>query len=214
MNKTKLNIFSLSALALTLAAPSAYALDASNLLITVYGVAVSASLDCSNPIVVFDSTGGTQTDFMANPTIGGGDIPDGSYPCVMINMSDNITFTPSTSDGVNCVAGTQYTIDVCRAGSGSKNLRTGTTFGATESCTGSSGSPIADRVTLFLKTNADGSSGGFVKPTTTSDPSGIALTNAFVVSGSSSGKFVVDAHGKVSSGGGACGMDPPVFTFR
>lgn len=215
MKKTAIYLAFLCSIVLTSSISQA-ATDASSLLVKVYGVAVSTSLDCSSPLVIFDSTDGVEKNFLDKPTLGGGDIADGTYPCVMITMSDTIKFKPSANTGSYCVAGTEYTIDVCRTdNSGTTNLRTGTTLGASTPCTGTSSTPAADKVTMYLRTNSTNASAAFNSPSSTSDTSvGIALTNAFVVSGTSSGAFVVDARGKVQDEGSACGMDAPTFSFR
>ncbi len=194
--------------------PVMAASNPSSILVKIYGVAVSASLDCSSPISIFDSAAGRETDFLANPVLGGGDIPDGTYPCVMINMSDNIKFIPAQNDGPNCVAGQQYTIDICRFdNSGTTEVRTGTTFGATTACTGTNSVPSPDLVTLYLRTNSNGSN-NFNKPLTAGSANGIALLSPFVVAGTSSGRFAVNATGQVSSAGGQCGLNAPAFSFR
>lgn len=45
-------------------------------------------------------------------------------------------------------------------------------------------------------------------------PHGLQLTSPFVVSGSKTGIFYVDATGKVDGSGGNCELQPPVFGFR
>jgi hypothetical protein len=196
---------------------SSAAVDPSKLLVTIYGVAVSTTTDCSNPIVLFDAPAGIETDFLNKPVIGGGDIPDGTYPCVMINMSDVIRFVPSANEGSDCVAGTTYSIDVCRSDNGCTfDIRNGTTFSSGNSAHGTNTSPSSDIVTLFLTTNsAAGGSNNFQKPTSTSDTTrGLPLGSAFVVSGTSAGKFTVNAQGRILSSGGQCGMNPPAFSFQ
>jgi hypothetical protein len=202
---------------LALSAQSWAAGDPSKILVTIYGVAVSTTTDCSNPIVLFDSSSGVQADFLNNPILGGGNIPDGTYPCVMINMSDVVQFVPKTSDGVSCVAGQTYSIDICRSDNGcSFDVRQGTTFSTNNSGHGTNTSPSSDIVTMFLTTTAAANgSDNFRKPASTSDTTrGIPLLSPFVVSGSSAGKFVVNATNQVSSNGGLCGLDAPAFSFR
>lgn len=217
--KKNLITFGLIALGMNALMPSqaSAAVNPANILVTVYGIAVSASTDCSNPVVLFDSLTGTQTDFLSNPVLGGGDIADGTYPCVMINMSDVVAFSPATNTGTHCVAGTTYYQDICHVGNSCNfQTRNGTTFSASAAAHGSSTVPSSDVVTMFLTTNAiPGAGDNFRKPASTSDTTrGLALTSPFIVSGSTAGRFVVDATNKVTDSGTACDLDAPAFSFR
>jgi hypothetical protein len=177
----------------------------------VYGVAVSTSADCSAPIVVFSSGTATEIDMATSPTLGTGTVPDGTYQCVMITMSDAVKITPRTTEGA-CVAGTESSGGVCQDVE-STNLLSGTTFGTATSC-----SAGEDKVTLYLHTGTTRTKGGglaFLKPTSTADPDhGLALAAPWVVSGTSVGTFVADFTGTIMPGGGECGVNPPVFGFR
>jgi len=182
----------------------------SELLITVYQVAVSTSTDCSNPQVIFTSSGGTEVNFLANPMLGGGNIPDGTYHCVMINMSDVIKYRPTANDGTLCIAGTQYSSDVCRAESAESTDRLSGTTATNVACTGTTAAPSADHVTLYLHTASPNTGASFRSGVA----NGILLANPFVVSGSASGTFVVDATNKVRDNLTYCEMDAPGFSFR
>jgi hypothetical protein len=141
--------------------------SASSLKINIYQVSVSTSVDCSNPITILSSVAGTETDFMSNPVIGTGTVPDGTYPCLMITMDDVIKYTPLANDGA-CTAGVEETADLCRdlASTGGvaperysyTDLLIGTTFTENVECQGTDGSVssggIANKVTLFLRTTA------------------------------------------------------------
>src|SRR5436305_10349522 len=89
------------------------AVDASSVKLKVYGVAVSTSADCSNPIVVFSSDVPTELDLAQNPTLGTGTVPDGTYQCVMITFSDQVKATPKTTEGA-CIAGMEFSGGVCQ----------------------------------------------------------------------------------------------------
>ena len=105
------------ALVAALFSANASALDASSLKLQVYSVMLSTSPQCTSPVTVFSSTTPTEVDFLATPTLGSGNPPDGTYHCVIIKMSDLIKFTPSTTAGL-CSASVQYTADVCRTDNG------------------------------------------------------------------------------------------------
>ena len=213
----------LAVLTLTLSINSALAVNAavdpSSLLVNVYAMAVSASTDCSNPIQVFKNDSATEVDFLANPTLGQGTVPDGTYKCVMITMSDNLKFKPSAASGTQCVTDTTYTIDVCRSDQGSGSTYDsldGTTFGSATACSGTDATPTSDKVTLYLTTTSPVSGDeAFHKPTSATDTThGLNLASAWVVSGTSSGKFVVDGRGQVQDIGSKCEMGAPAFSFK
>lgn len=193
----------------------------SEVLISVYAVAVSASADCSNPIVVLDN-GATAVEynFTSTPKLGAASVAAGTYPCVIMKMSDVIKFRPATTEGT-CTAGTQYTIDVCRSGAGTYTPMTisgaSASYGtAATACTGSSGTPVDTQVPLFLSTQSTNSGGGgsaFDRPATAGS-NGFTLSGAFVVTGTGSGTFVVNFNNKVDGSGGSCDLSPPTFGFR
>lgn len=217
----------------------------SSLKLRVYQIAVSLSTDCSSPKVLFTSIAGSEKDFINNPSLGSGDLEDGTYNCVMITMDDVIKFTPAANDGGSCLGGTEYEIDLCRntASSGGEtvmsttDLLEGTTFSMGTQCAGTdqivSSGGVANKVTLYLRTNALAQNhadaqylGSWLKGTTTAlsvsggtgpsvdRPNGINLTAPFVVSGSASGVFYMDATNQVTGAGANCEMNAPEFGFR
>jgi hypothetical protein len=128
----------------------------------------------------------------------------------MITFSDQVKATPKTTEGA-CIAGMEFSGGVCQD-SETTNLLAGSTVGAETSCTSGE-----DKVTLYLHTGTTRTKGGgaLLKPTSATDADhGLALSQPWVVSGTSTGTFVVDFSGKISEGGGECGVDPPVFGFR
>lgn len=141
--------------------------NASSLKLKIYQISVSANTDCSNPITILSSASGTETDFMSNPVIGTGSVPDDTYPCLMITMDDVIKYTPATNTGA-CSSSTEYTADLCRdlassGGAGNErwsftDLLEGTTVTPNVECAGTSQSVtnggIANKVTLYLRTTA------------------------------------------------------------
>ena len=193
---------------------SAWALDASSLKLQVYSVMLSTSPLCTSPVTVFSSPAATEVDFLATPTLGSGNPPDGTYHCVIIKMSDLIKFTPSTTAGL-CSASVQYTADVCRTDNiGTTQAPDG--VGAASACMGTDAAPVSDAVYLYLTTNASAGSGGntFMPPTSTSSTNGLNLTAPLVIAGTAKSKFIVNATGKVGDDGVSCGMNPPVFGFK
>jgi hypothetical protein len=189
--------------------------DPASLKMKIYGVYASTSPQCTNPINVFLKTTGEYVDLLQGPALGGGDLPDGTYNCVIIKMSDIIKHTPKVTDS-SCVAGTEYSGEVCRAG-GDGGLATGLD-GSPISCTGdgSSAGVGDDTLFMFMTTDPGASTGGraFELPKAAGDGKGIKLGAPLVISSTTKAKFVVDASGGVVAGGGECGINPPKFRFE
>jgi hypothetical protein len=188
-------------------------LDASSLKLKVYSVMLSTSALCTNPVTIFSSAVPTEVDFLSTPTLGSGNPDDGTYNCIIIKMSDNIKFKPSTSSG-SCTGGTEYTGDICRTDN-SGTTRAPDPGAVASNCTGTGSAPSADIVYLYLTTNPAAGTGGnnFVQPADASSTNGLHLTAPLVISGTATSKFVVNATGKVDGGFSSCGMNPPVFGF-
>ncbi len=185
--------------------------DPSSLKIRVYAVYASLSAQCTNPIQVFSNDGGTFMDFLANPTLGGGDLADGTYNCVIIKMSSIIKHTPKTT-ATSCVAGTEYSGGVCNNSDSATDLNN-----TTITCTGdgSNAGSVDSTVFMYMTTDAGASAGNhaFQHPMTPGDGLGIKLGAPLVISSTTKAKFVVNANGGVVAGGGECGINPPAFSF-
>jgi hypothetical protein len=207
-------LIAIGAVAVTVAVSSqVMALDASSLKLKVSSVMMSTSPLCTSPVTIFSSTVPVEVDFLAAPTLGSGNPADGTYQCIIIKMSDNIKFTPSTSSG-SCIGGTEYVADVCRSDN-SGTTRAPDSLASATSCTGNGTTAIEDTVYLYLTTNTSAGTGGntFLQPATFSSTDGINLTAPLVISGSARSKFVVNATGKVDGSSSSCGMNPPIFGF-
>jgi hypothetical protein len=189
--------------------------DPSSLKMKVYGVYASTSPQCTNPINVFLKSAGDYVDFLQGPALGGGDLPDGTYNCVIIKMSDVIKHTPKVTNS-SCVAGTEYTGEVCRAGEGG-GVATALD-GTPIVCTGDGTTTGAgdDTLFMFLTTDPAASTGkrAFELPLAAGDGKGIKLGAPLVISSTTKAKFVVDASGGVVAAGGECGINPPKFRFE
>lgn len=194
-------------------------LSPSSLKLKVYKMAVSASPLCTSLTTIIDNgTTPTEVEFASGTIdLGSGTVADGTYPCVVIEFSSYVKFTPAAnSDSGGCSTATEETLDVCS--SGSSALIDGTTT----TCASSSD----DKVAMYLSTASTSTTGSdaFIAPTSLSDASrGFKLTASLTVSGTSSGKFVVNPSGKVCDGGdagcegggagGTCKLEPPTFSF-
>lgn len=181
--------------------------DPSEMNLKIYKFAVSENADCSSPITVYENSNPTSTNFLGNPTIGTGSVADGTYPCIIFEVSDNFTFKPATSEG-NCVAGTAYTLDICRPDSG---VTSTLVDGTVTTCTGSSEPPRVagdDRIAIYMST------GGTTDAEAFSPGSPITLGSAFTVSGNAVATFVVNGTGAVESQADSCDMGAPAFSFQ
>lgn len=192
----------------------AAALNASSLKLSVYSVMLSTSPLCTSPVTIFNSATPVEVDFLATPTLGSGNPPDGTYNCVIIKMSDLIKYKPSTTSGT-CSGATEYIADVCRSDNGGATLAPDAT-GSPTACNGTNSTASADAVFMYLTTNTGAGTGGntFLQPGATSSTNGLNLAAPLVISGTARSKFVVNASGKLDDTQSPCGMNPPVFGFQ
>lgn len=179
-------------------------LDPANFYMRIYKVGFSKSTDCTNMTVIPVSENPSPQDWVQTPNIVTGDLSDGTYPCMAFEFSSMITVVPSeTTDNESCQAGVSFDLDVCS--SGTSTLLDGTT----NTC--SSGSD--DRRVHYISTTGNsGNNCGNDCGLTPSNPG--LLTSALVVSGSTSGKFTVDASGAIQENGGDCEMNEPTWGFE
>lgn len=190
--------------------------DPSSLKLKVFAVYASTSAQCTSPIEVFANAAPDYTDFLASPTLGGGDLPDGTYPCIIIKMSSIIKMTPAATPTppTDCTVGTEYTGGVCNTGDSPVD---GLTAVGDIVCTGdgSNAGSVDQTVYMYLTTDTAASSGNkaFHRPVTAGDGNGIKLLTPLVISSTTRAKFVVNASGQVVGGGGECGINAPVFSF-
>ena len=153
---------------------------------------------------------------LSQPQFGSGVLTDGTYPCVMIEMSDWVKFTPDGNIGAQCTNGTEYTLDVC--GGSDTYLKID---GTTGTCSGTNGSTgggrVESKVVMYLSTNSTSTNGAdaFNPPTSGNDASnGFNLPSALIVAGSEVGLFDVNGTGKVDGDSNAyCELSPPLFSF-
>ena len=192
---------------------SAFAgISPSSLKLKIYKFAVSTSPYCTNLITVVDNgISAVETDFVNLPDLGSGVLADGTYPCVVIEMSDNVKFTPNATSG-SCDSAVESTIDICRTDNGGTSTLVD---GSAVTCTGTDSpfSPIANKVAMYISTASTGGSDTFHPPTAGSTTHGLTLGSALVVSGTSSGQFKMNASNQVDGTQADCGMNAPSFSF-
>jgi hypothetical protein len=183
--------------------------SASSLKLQVFSVMLSTSPLCTNPVTVFSNSTPTEVDFLATPTLGGGNPADGIYECVIIKMLHSIKFRPNDGEA-NCPVGLEIIDDVCQT-----TEQTNAPDSSTSRFCKPRNVDASDSVYLYLTTGKTSSGGGnaFRQPTG-SDTYGLRLASHLVISGTSRAKFVVNTTGKVDGSGGTCGMNAPTFDFR
>lgn len=191
--------------------------DASSLKLKIYKVAFSTSDRCTSATTVYEKSDSEASyqDFLISPKITeNATLANGDYKCVIIEFSDILKVTPSSATG-SCGI-TEYDQDVCYdygGGSPTSTLINGTT----STCSATKGT--ADRVAMYISTASTSTTGtgghsAWTPPTSSADANnGFNLGASFVKSGATTGKFVVNADGKVDGSGGSCDMQPPLFSF-
>lgn len=217
----------LSILTLLISLPSFSApMDANALRLKVYKMAVSTSPNCSSPVTVFETSSPSYVDFKGAPNLGNGNLADGTYPCVIIEFSDNIKVTPSANGASFCSVSSEVTNDVCRcdyngngncSDEGESTITSTLIDGSTVTCTSGD-----DRVAMYLSTasSATTQSDAFNPPGCNTvgcdNNTGFNLASPLVVAGTAVGKFVVNTDDKVcdgddgwsAGGGGDCSTSP------
>ena len=196
--------------------PAGAVTSPSEVKINIYGVAISQNSDCSNPTILFNSDVPSEVDFVTNPVLGAGAAAIGTYPCVIIKMSDLIKFRPAANDGATCVANTEYSIDLCRSNTGVNDNNTESFDGTVTTCAGTSqtgGGAAANIVYLHLSTASTSAGNSWRKPSHNGGTGGITLSSPLVISASIGAKFKADFRNQVSGAGASCDVNAPVFGF-
>jgi len=175
---------------------------AASLTIRLYALYISTNSDCSSPQLVQDLGAGADKDFMTNPVLFEGTPTAGTYQCVMMKMSDVLNMKPGATFGA-CVAGTNYSGDIYRAGETDwvdQNLTPIVGTGTDEV-------PSDDHVTIFMTRDTAAAMARGI-----SNHQVIPLTSSLVVPGQTT--FRMDASHAVATDGVQCGIEPPVMSFH
>lgn len=183
--------------------PIASVVDPSSFEMEFYRIYLATNEDCSSPILVADN-GATPVayDLLSDPTIFDASGTPGTYDCLILRISDVLTFVPATSEGP-CVAGTTYQTDVYRDGETDWRDADGNPIVGT----GEDATPSDDSPDVLFSTNPSAVIARGYSPNQVQ-----LLRNSAVVPGTST--FAYDLTGSVGDEGGTCRGLPGVYEFR
>lgn len=159
--------------------PAVAELEAAAVQVTVYKIALSSNSLCTNPITIFDSSTGAQVDLKQVPTLAKGKINNGTYHCLMVEVSKMIrTAASTTQDGnPNITCTTSVNRRICADNQASKLIN-----GTAVTCLNAQDAANPpQRVTLYFTTlstnnNSDTSGTNTLLPPTTTTDTGYALS--------------------------------------
>lgn len=171
----------------------------SNLTTKIYGVWVSTSPTCENPIAVSANTSGNLIDFMSNPQIASSaNIPPGTYECVIVATDLSWQATVGTSSSGPCTMGQVLPTPLC----GTANCDYGCTpsnpnpDGPNGTVTDLNGNPYlcssSKPVYFFFSTASTNATNGVMLNKPTSNPDnqhGMPLAAPLVVTGTKTSTF-------------------------
>ena len=204
----------ISLIFLILLAPATYGAPGDYLTsfkVSVYKVAVSDDSDCSGLTTIIDN-GATavEVDLYNNPVFGTAQVDIGTYHCVVLEISNNMKFTPGPANTFagagNCAVGVETTVDFSTFGLNTR-LIDGTLGG------------IATRMALHFTTNTDADgSGNYFLPNNGSNKNGVNITNPLVISNATASTFKIDFQDITAavddSSAGECNLVDILFTFQ
>ncbi len=187
--------------------------------VTMYAVYLSPNTDCTAAVLAGgDGTTAVTKDMVTNPVLFTGNPGGGTYKCIILKMSDNISFKPDATAAAafaSCVAGTASTFDIYRADTSSTWRDKD---GGTTPAHGTHAVPASDTVFIFASTVPADVAASTIHA---SPDQTLTLTAPFTIpaTGSFTATFTTDFVNKVtqsSDGGGDgnhCWMDPGPFTI-
>jgi hypothetical protein len=185
------------------------------LALEMFGVYVSASADCSNPVAVQTTEDPVYEDLTASPNLFSGNLAPGNYECVIFDIHDVIVFSPDaaaeTMHGADCTDNTLYDFDILRENDNESWYSINA--GADVAGTGTIDTPRADRVALIMTTDPAAQTLGHENQTLT-------MLNPLVITKGETvtAEFVVDFTDQITVataeiGSFHCWVEAPVIDF-
>lgn len=185
----------------------------------IHEVLVSTNPDCSNAVSVATNATPSFVNFLSSPTLGSGAVTPATYQCVIFKMSDQFKYTPTANDGDDCVAGTEYTLDLCNSSGGAPSSSVSPTGSAID-CSADATGTVDNTIYMYVTTGSTWTTGpgNPFKPinaaTCSSSTCGLQLGAALTLGGRKTSKFVVNGNGKILDSGSRCEMQPPAMSFQ
>jgi hypothetical protein len=177
--------------------------DPSYVKVKVYEIRLFQDANCSGGgLSIYSNAAPSYQDMANSPTLGSGAIPNGTYQCLAMKMSDQIHVSPVSATGP-CAVGSDYVQDVAHDD-------TAIDPDGTQHVLGAPGTE--DIVWLYVRIGGNNSNNGNQhswQPT-----GGIPLTSPLVVSGNQSRTMVFDFSNRIGNDGGQCSIDAPTLSFR
>lgn len=176
----------------------------------IYEIWVSPNEDCSDPINVFKNDNPEWTDMVLEQTIGSGPVPDGTYKCLINVIYSEFKYTPATtSTSGNCVAGQEYSLNLCRAGALGGVFPDGTTY----SCDDNLPKKMVGYLSLWGAPQSAVHDVGH-PPQAAGDGKGVLLSAPLVVNADVTTTYYQVVEGTIVDDGANCWINPGEVGFR
>jgi hypothetical protein len=186
------------------------------LMIKVLEVRFSPNSDCSQSVTTYRNPAAQYQDFATNPALGSGALPQGTYHCIAIHLSDLMTARPAANDGIHCLTTTSFTQDIFNDPALDNSYTPeGTHIVGHGTPTPDDPGMIEDDPWVYFSDSSDASaSNGCFQPTLTGTGGPCVLSTPIVMQGDQSHSLVVNFDGVINDNGSHCSLGPPVMTFR
>lgn len=171
-----------------------------------YRAWVSENEDCSSPVLLEDhGDAGKAIDFYDEPVVFEASPAEGTYPCLIVEASDTMTFRPdavaeAAHGSTVCTAGAEYEFDTFKVGDPDRM----TLGGPAQVGAGTVETPVAQRTYAYFSTDPEA--------VAAHDHQKLQLASPLIVPGQST--LYADFSGQVShSDTGECWLEPGVVGF-
>ena len=158
--------------------------------VKILGVYGSTSPNCSSPVALYTKADAGYIEASGVPEVFSLPVSAATYSCIIVAMSDQVKARAASTSN-NCIAGTEYTTDICNDASRTIDKLDGST---TACSTG------AETVYFYLSTYAPSSSAGtvsaFQKPMAQGETKGYPLASALTVTNTGMTKTLVIKNSK------------------
>lgn len=181
-----------------------------NFVIKLYAIYISENEDCTNPIKIADFGAGKKFNLFESPTLFSRELASGTYQCLILKMSDNLSYKVNQ----DAVAGGEGPLGSCID---TNTIHTGDIHRHnTENWYGldndsSDGDSSEQAIYIFASTNVDPDNDSSPRPEIHSSQS-LQLIGPLVVPGKAI--FYADFTDGIENGVGRCALEKGGFGFR